>query len=85
MIPKYCFPADKEKLERDLVAKEILEGDSRTLTEIQTLSGKLFVPHDPLEECLHDMIATVNKQLSQHQLKSPPPQANRTELLATTQ
>ena len=81
----FYHPADKEKLERDLVAKEVLEGDSRALIEIQQLSAKLFVTHESLDECVRDLIATVNKQLSQHQLKSPPPQANRTELLATTQ
>ena len=37
-----------------------------------------------LSGSINDLLNSINRQLSEHQLKNPPPEANRVELLATT-
>ena len=43
----------------------------------------LFISQS-LDEVVYELQSHVNKQLSEHQLKSPPPEANKLQLLATT-
>ncbi|CAH1777886.1 unnamed protein product [Owenia fusiformis] len=66
------------------VDKAQLEEDFALLSQISELTNKLACQHQNLDEQVKELINLVNKQLSDFQLKSPPPEAPKLELLATT-
>ncbi|ELU16927.1 hypothetical protein CAPTEDRAFT_222014 [Capitella teleta] len=70
--------------QRPLVDKDLLEEDFRVLTNIIDLTQNLNCQHENLDDVVHQLQSHVNKQLSEHQLKTPPPEANTLQLLATT-
>ncbi|KAK2193074.1 hypothetical protein NP493_17g03022 [Ridgeia piscesae] len=72
------------KTKRELVDLADLEEDFSILTKISELSSKLTCLHEELSGSVNDLLNSINRQLSEHQLKNPPPKANRVELLATT-
>ena len=69
---------------QELEDKELLEGDFNSLTKIKDLTKKLNTEHQLLEDCVTNLVSYVNKQLSEHQRKSPPPEASKLQLVATT-
>ena len=66
-----------------LADKAQLEEDYKLLSEISDISHNIQHSHDNLDEALRDLTAQVNKQLSEYQLKSPPPEATKVDLAAT--
>lgn len=62
---------------------EKLTEDAATLTQINELTSTLHCPHNSLEEIVKEMLANINKQLSERQNSDS--QLSYLELMLNTQ
>lgn len=70
---------------RHLADKLELESDYQTLGRMIELSAKLKCPHQVVEDAVREVFSQVNKQLSEHQMRTPPPEEHSLDVVANTQ
>lgn len=73
-------PSKKPSLDPDQ-----LEEDISILTELSEMTNKLNYPHSSLDDVVKEMLASLNKQLSEVCIRSPSLESNKMEILVTTQ
>ncbi|ESP04423.1 hypothetical protein LOTGIDRAFT_170816 [Lottia gigantea] len=67
------------------IERDVIEEDMNIMNQLSDLATRLSVQHLSLDDALRELSSTLNKQLTECQLRSPHTESNKLELLVTTQ